>query len=104
MDHGPDLEIGGLVVDPEQHRVVVDGEIVKLTPREFALLALLVRHVGKVLTHKTLLREVWVRHHLEDTHSVRIWFANSGRSWETIRSIPALSPTSPESVTGCLAA
>ncbi len=39
--------------------VTVRGEEVKLTPREYDLLRLLVAHAGKVLTHKFILREVW---------------------------------------------
>lgn len=67
------LEVDGLVLDPAAHRVTVDGKAVRLTPREFALLELLMRHPGKVLTHATLMREVWGPAHLEDTHYLRIY-------------------------------
>lgn len=67
------LAVGGLVMDSERHRVSVDGKPVKLTPREFELLELLMRHAGKVLTHKSLLREVWGPLHEEDTHYLRIY-------------------------------
>ena len=39
--------------------VTLDGKEVKLTPREYELLRLLVQHAGKVLTHKFLLKEIW---------------------------------------------
>lgn len=50
---------GDLAVDLVRRMVRVRGEEVKLSPREFDILQLLVRHAGKVLTHKFILREVW---------------------------------------------
>jgi two-component system KDP operon response regulator KdpE len=51
-----------------------DGDVdVKLTPTEFRLLALLVRHAGKVLTHTFLLREVWGPHHEGDVAYLRVY-------------------------------
>jgi two-component system KDP operon response regulator KdpE len=55
----PVLEIGDLVVDLEKRSVAVAGSPVHLTPHEFDLLALLARNEGKLLTQKTILREVW---------------------------------------------
>ncbi len=52
---------GDFVVDTEAHRVMVRGEEIHLTPKEFDLLALLVRNAGRVMTHKTLLRAIWGR-------------------------------------------
>lgn len=67
------VTVGDLVMDSDRHLVSVDGQTVRLTPREFALLELLMRHAGKVLTHKTLLREVWGPSHVDDTHYLRIY-------------------------------
>ena len=53
------FESGDLTVDLVRRIVSVRGAPVKLTPREFELLRLLVAHAGKVLTHKFILREVW---------------------------------------------
>jgi two-component system KDP operon response regulator KdpE len=50
---------GDLSVDLVRRIVTVQGQEVKLTPREYDLLRLLVTHAGKVLTHKFILREVW---------------------------------------------
>jgi len=50
---------GDLAVDLVRRIVTVRGADVKLTPREYELLRLLVSHAGKVLTHKLILREVW---------------------------------------------
>lgn len=53
------LEVGDFVIDPVAHTVSVRGEELYLTPKEFALLALLVKNAGRVMTHKMLLRSVW---------------------------------------------
>ena len=55
----PIFKSGDLAVDLVRRIVTVRGEEVKLTPREYDLLRLLVAHAGKVLTHKFILREVW---------------------------------------------
>jgi len=66
------LQCGGLRIDMEGHVVSLDGEDVHLTPTEFKLLAFLVRHAGKVVTHGQLLREVWGKHSAGQEHYVRI--------------------------------
>ena len=53
------LRCGALVIDFDRHRVVREGEDVRLTPKEFELLALLARHAGRVLTHRAILRAIW---------------------------------------------
>ncbi len=63
---------GDVDIDFQAHAVTLAGEPVHLTPTEYNLLACLVRHVGKVVTHAMLLREVWGRHSLERDHYVRI--------------------------------
>jgi len=55
----PLFKSGDLTVDIVRRIVTVRGNEVKLTPREYDLLRLLVAHAGKVLTHKFILREVW---------------------------------------------
>lgn len=55
----PIFRSGDLSVDLVRRIVTVGGQEVKLSPREYDLLRLLVAHAGKVLTHKFLLREVW---------------------------------------------
>ncbi|MBO0195904.1 response regulator transcription factor, partial [Vibrio parahaemolyticus] len=59
--------IGDLELDTDRHRVVRKGTGIKLTPREFELLALLARHPGKVMTHRQLLTAVWGPAHAQDT-------------------------------------
>ncbi len=53
------LKFGGLILNPVHHEATLDGQQLKLTPTEYSLLAQLVRHAGKVVTLKQLLREVW---------------------------------------------
>jgi two-component system, OmpR family, KDP operon response regulator KdpE len=53
------LVVGDLEVDLQRHIVRVGGEVVELTPKEFAFLALLARHPGRVFTHRMILHEVW---------------------------------------------
>jgi two-component system KDP operon response regulator KdpE len=55
----PLFKSGDLAVDLVRRIVTVKGEEVKLTPREYDLLRLLVSHAGKVLTHKLILKEIW---------------------------------------------
>ena len=55
----PLFRSGDLSVDLVRRIVTARGEEVKLTPREYDLLRLLVSHAGKVLTHKFILHEVW---------------------------------------------
>jgi two-component system KDP operon response regulator KdpE len=55
----PIFHSGDLAVDLVRRIVTVKGEEVKLSPREYDLLRVLVAHAGKVLTHRYLLREVW---------------------------------------------
>jgi two-component system KDP operon response regulator KdpE len=55
----PAFVSGDLAVDLVRRQVTVCGAEVKLTPREYDLLRLLIAHAGKVLTHKFILREVW---------------------------------------------
>ena len=48
-----------MAVDLANHVVLKDGAEVRLSPTEYGLLALLARHAGEVMDHRTLLREVW---------------------------------------------
>ncbi len=63
---------GNLVIDTGQRRVWRDGEVVRLTPKEYAVLERLCRHGGQVVTQRQLLREVWGPSHVDDTHYLRI--------------------------------
>ncbi len=71
----PVYDDGRLRVDLARREVVLDGRPLALTRKEYALLALLVRHADRVVTQPQLLREVWGPTHAEDTHYLRILLA-----------------------------
>ncbi len=70
---GPVYRAGPLCVDVPRHEVRLEGREIRLTPKEFALLALLVASEGKLLTHRQLLREVWGPAHEHDTQYLRVY-------------------------------
>jgi two-component system KDP operon response regulator KdpE len=67
------FESGSLKVDLGLRQVSVAGQPVHLTPNEFKLLTVLIKNVGKVLTHRQLLREVWGPGSSEETHYLRVY-------------------------------
>jgi two-component system KDP operon response regulator KdpE len=69
------LEFGDVRVDLAARRVLRGGADVHLTPNEYRLLAALIRHAGKVCTHRQLLAEVWGPSHVEHGHYLRIYMA-----------------------------
>jgi two-component system KDP operon response regulator KdpE len=69
----PVFQCAGLQVDLGKRLVTVDGREVKLTPKEYDLLRVLVTHAGKVITHQQLLREVWGPGSLYETHYLRVY-------------------------------
>jgi two-component system KDP operon response regulator KdpE len=71
----PVYDDGRLRVDLARREVALEGATVALSRKEYALLALLVQHAGRVVTQPQLLREVWGPTHQEDTHYLRILVA-----------------------------
>jgi two-component system KDP operon response regulator KdpE len=63
--------------------VVVGGKEIHLTPIEYRLLATMVKHAGKVLTHRQLLREVWGPPYAEQAHYLHVYMAQLRRKIET---------------------
>jgi two-component system KDP operon response regulator KdpE len=55
----PIISLGDFHIDISQHRVIVQGQEIHLTPKQFDLLVVLARHPGQVLTHRALLHAVW---------------------------------------------
>jgi two-component system KDP operon response regulator KdpE len=68
----PVFDDGTLRVDLARREVLLRGEAVPLARKEYALLALLVRHAGRVVTQPQMLRELWGVHHEHDTHYLRV--------------------------------
>jgi two-component system KDP operon response regulator KdpE len=73
---------GDLKVDLAARRVFVRETEIHLTPTEYRLLTALIRHAGKVLTHRSLLQEVWGPHHVQETHYLRVFMASLRRKVE----------------------
>jgi len=65
-----------LIVDVPERKVMVYGERLKLTPREFRLLALLVENADHVLSHQQVLENVWGWEYIDDVDYVRIYISH----------------------------
>ena len=78
----PAVELDGLHVDLAGRVVRRDGEEIHLTPIEFDLLRTLVRHRGRLMTHRALLVEVWGPQYADDTQVLRAHIANLRRKIE----------------------
>jgi two-component system KDP operon response regulator KdpE len=73
------LDLGGLVIDPVAHKVTLEGEVLPLTRREHALLLLLARNRGRVLTHRQILTAIWGHTHTEDVAYLRVYIGQLRR-------------------------
>lgn len=67
------ITVNGLHLDIPRHEVLVDGEPVKLTRKEFELLRVLVVNAGRLMTHRQLLRDLWGEAHQHDTQYLRVF-------------------------------
>jgi two-component system KDP operon response regulator KdpE len=92
-DAEPVFEAQGIRVDLAARTVTRNGAEVRLTPTEFRLLALLVRHAGKVLTHRQLLREVWGPGAQAQAHYLRVYVNQLRHKLEPDPSMPTLLVT-----------
>jgi two-component system KDP operon response regulator KdpE len=72
---GPDgrLRLGPIALDPVRREVTVSGEPVRLTPREYELLKVLMAGSGRVVTKGRLLRAVWGQAYAEESHYVHVY-------------------------------
>ena len=69
---GETIQVEGLEVDLLDRRVRRDGQEIHLTPKEYAVLAELARHPGRVITHRQLLRAVWGPAHEKNVEYLRV--------------------------------
>ena len=67
------FKIGDLRVDLLRRQVFVSDKEIHLTPIEYKVLTTLVKHAGKVLTHRQLLKEVWGPLHVDEAHYLRVY-------------------------------
>lgn len=73
---GPDFNDGYLMVDIKNRRVTLNGAEVKLTPTEFKLIAMFVKHRGEVLTFNQILELVWGAEYRNEYHYPRIYVSH----------------------------
>ena len=83
------------IVDLGAHRVLRGGEPVRLTPTEWSLLELLVRHSGKLVPQKQMLTEVWGPAYETETHYLRVYLAQLRRKLEPDPAHPRYLITEP---------
>ncbi|MGH2667760.1 MAG: response regulator [bacterium] len=91
----PTFTVGGLQVDQLKRQVLVDDKEVHLTPIEYRLLTILVRHAGRVLSQRQLLKEVWGPAHTEQAHYLRVYMAQLRRKLEADPARPRYLLTEP---------
>jgi two-component system KDP operon response regulator KdpE len=78
----PVIELGALAVDLEKRIVTMDGRPVALTPIEYDLLRLLAENEGKLLTHPTILREIWGPAYKEESNYLHVYVSHLRRKIE----------------------
>ena len=89
------FQVGELRLDLLRRQVFVGDREVRLTPIEYKLLATLVRHAGKVVTHAQLLRDVWGPTHTDQAHYVRVYLAHLRHKLEAEPARPRYLLTEP---------
>ena len=96
-EHGEttQFEAGGLVIATLAHSVTRNGEALRLTPKEYDVLHLLVRNAGRVLTHRQILQAVWGPANVEDTQYLRVFVGRLRQKIEAEPSEPQLIVTEP---------
>ena len=71
-DAPPVYDDGALRIDLARREVLLRGEPVQLARKEYALLAMLLQHAGRVVTQPQMLRKLWGPHHEHDAHYLRV--------------------------------
>lgn len=89
------FKAGTLEVDVLAHTVTIDGKPAKLTPKEFELLAVLVRNAGRVVTHRQILTAVWGPAHTEDLQYLRVFIGQLRQKIQRSPESPELIATEP---------
>jgi two-component system KDP operon response regulator KdpE len=89
------FQSGELRVELARREVFRAGEEVHLTPTEYKLLVTLIRHAGRVVTHRQLLGEVWGANYIDQTHYLRVYMAQLRHKLERDPTRPRLLTTEP---------
>jgi two-component system KDP operon response regulator KdpE len=96
LRHSPGIEVdtilifGSITIDLVNHIVRKNDEILKLTSTEFALLALLAKNSGRVLTHQAILKEIWGFGYIGQTQYLRVFIAQLRKKIEDDPGRPTL--------------
>lgn len=91
----PIFTAGPLQVDLSKRHVTLNGEDIRLTKTEYQLLQLFISHAGKVLTHSFILREIWGKDFVAESHYLRVYMAQLRRKLEMVPAQPRLFITEP---------
>jgi two-component system KDP operon response regulator KdpE len=91
----PVFQAGDLRVDLIRRHVFRGSQEVHLTPTEYKLLTALIRHAGRVITHRQLLQEVWGASYVDQTHYLRVYMAQLRHKLEPDPARPRLLTTEP---------
>jgi len=86
----PELTFGSLTIDLINHVARKRGEILKLTSTEFSLLSLLSKNSGRVLTHQSILKEIWGFGYIDQTQYLRVFVAQLRKKIEDDPAKPKL--------------
>jgi len=89
------IEVGDFLVNLETHQILVKDKEIHLTPKEFELLAYLVKNHGKVITHRTLLGAIWGGNFTEQTEYLRVFLGNLRKKIEPNSAKPQYILTEP---------
>jgi two-component system KDP operon response regulator KdpE len=92
--HGQ-LTRGGLTIDFDRHRVHRGSDEIRLTPKEFELLTLLVTHAGRVLTHRAILKSIWGSTAADQPEHLRVLMGHLRRKIEPDPARPRYLLTEP---------
>jgi two-component system KDP operon response regulator KdpE len=91
----PVITAGDLVIDLERRRITRSGEAVRLSPKEYDLLARLALGGGRVMTHRQLLTAVWGPAHVHDVQYLRVFVGQLRAKIEADPAAPRLIQTEP---------
>jgi two-component system, OmpR family, KDP operon response regulator KdpE len=94
-DEEPVFEVAELHVDLARRQVRLRGEEIHLTPIEYKILSALVRHAGRVVTHRQLLQEVWGPSFGDQTHYLRVYLQQLRKKLEETPAHPRYLRTEP---------
>ena len=89
-EENPVLVFGSLAIDLSNHTAKKNRTVLKLTTTEYALLALLAKNAGRVLTHQSILKEIWGFGYIGQTQYLRVFVAQLRKKIEDDPARPKL--------------